>query len=102
MSKIDKTCPNCGALPGKYCRFPLPGAFAGIYDYTCPARRVHLGDTVTLPETIITKPDNLPVVLSEGYVRHTCTICKFTNLLPQGVRQGWHYEPGTRKACTGE
>lgn len=42
LSKADAikiTCPTCQSPPGKYCKFPIPGAFAGIYDWLCPARR---------------------------------------------------------------
>lgn len=36
---IDLLCPECGAVPGRYCPFPIAGAFAGTYDYTHLARR---------------------------------------------------------------
>lgn len=32
---IDIECPvpDCKAPAGKFCKFPIPGAFAGVYDY---------------------------------------------------------------------
>jgi hypothetical protein len=39
IKDVDLTCPECGAPPGRHCPFPIPGGFAGTYDYAHIARR---------------------------------------------------------------
>lgn len=39
IKPVDVDCSECGAHPGHYCPFPIPGAFAGTYDYVHAVRR---------------------------------------------------------------